>query len=215
MNNVPTLFQFESKNIRVVTDEHGEPLFVGKDICDALGYANATDALNDHCRWVAKRYPIPDGIGRIQDTRVLTEPDVLRLIMKSTLPAAEAFERLVFEEILPTIRKTGSYTAKPASKLNPRIEAAKEFTSCFRIAKLIGCDRNAAAISANNAVYQNTGVNLLSLLGQTHLDADKQALFFNVSDLQAGISGVKMNKMLEAAGLQVRGNDRWEPTEQG
>ena len=102
-------FYFENKSIRVVTDENGEPLFVGKDVCQALGFSNPNDAMKDHCRGVAKRYPIADSLGRMQETRVLSEPDVLRLIVNCTLPAAAAFERLVFEEILPTIRKTGSY----------------------------------------------------------------------------------------------------------
>lgn len=102
-------FYFENKSIRVVTDENGEPLFVGKDVCQALGFSNPNDAMKDHCRGVAKRYPIADSLGRMQETRVLSEPDVLRLIVNCTLPAAADFERLVFEEILPTIRKTGSY----------------------------------------------------------------------------------------------------------
>lgn len=111
MNLIP--MQFENANIRVVTDESGEPWFVGKDVADALGYANATDAMNQHCRGVAKRYPIVDSLGRRQEARILSEPDVLRLIVRSTLPAAERFERWVFEDVLPTIRKTGGY-GKPA-----------------------------------------------------------------------------------------------------
>ncbi|WP_223291945.1 BRO-N domain-containing protein [Defluviicoccus vanus] len=74
-----------------------------------LGYANATDAMNRHCRGVAKRYPIVDALGRMQEARILAEADVLRLIVHSNLPAAEQFERWVFEEVLPTIRKTGGY----------------------------------------------------------------------------------------------------------
>lgn len=107
-------FQFENKEIRVVTDENGEPLFVGKDICTALGYCNQTDAMNTHCKGVAKRYPLQTA-GGMQEMRVLSEPDVLRLIVNCSLSSAQAFERLVFEEILPSIRKTGSYSA-PASK---------------------------------------------------------------------------------------------------
>ncbi|MBO1361920.1 hypothetical protein J2D73_19235, partial [Acetobacter sacchari] len=53
-------------------------------------------------------------LGRQQVARVLSEPDVLRLIVGSKLPAAERFERWVFEEVLPSIRKTGGYiAAKP------------------------------------------------------------------------------------------------------
>jgi len=102
-------FQFEGHLIRVITDENGEPLFVGRDICDALKYANAADAITKHCKGVARRYPLQTP-GGVQDVRVLAEPDVLRLIINCTLPAGAAFERWVFEEVLPTIRRTGAYT---------------------------------------------------------------------------------------------------------
>lgn len=103
------VFDFEATtSIRVVVLD-GEPWFVGKDVAELLGYANASDAMNTHCRGVAKRYPIVDALGRTQEARILSEPDVLRLIVRSELPEAERFERWVFEEVLPSIRRTGSY----------------------------------------------------------------------------------------------------------
>lgn len=80
-------FQFESNSVRVITDDLGEPWFVGKDICLALGYANHNDAMKQHCKGVVKRYPLRTA-GGVQEIRVLSEPDVLRLIVSSTLPAA-------------------------------------------------------------------------------------------------------------------------------
>ncbi|PHN54794.1 Rha family transcriptional regulator [Pseudomonas syringae] len=107
MNITP--FQFNSTRVRIVTDEKGVPMFVGRDACEILGYANPNDAMARHCRGVVKRYPIIDSLGRKQEARVLSEPDVLRLIVSSQLPAAQEFERWVFEEALPTIRMTGKY----------------------------------------------------------------------------------------------------------
>ena len=104
-----SVFSFESREVRTVTSDAGEVLFVGKDVCDALGYTNASKAIGDHCKGVTIRYPLQTA-GGVQEARVLTEADVLRLIVNSKLPAAEAFERWVFEEVLPSIRKTGSYT---------------------------------------------------------------------------------------------------------
>ncbi len=122
-------FQFDGREIRVVTDESGEPLFVGKDICDALGYADATTAIRSHCKGVQKRHPLKTA-GGMQEMRVLAEPDVLRLIVNCTLPAAQEFERLVFEVILPTIRKTGSYTAPtkaaPKREIDPGLSAVRK-----------------------------------------------------------------------------------------
>ncbi|HHW4669561.1 MAG TPA: BRO-N domain-containing protein, partial [Xylella fastidiosa subsp. multiplex] len=106
-----TPFQFESHAVRTVVDDHGEVWFVGKDVADVLGYTNHNKALGDHCRGVTKCYPIPDSLGRSRETRIISEPDMLRLIVSSKLPAAERFERWVFEEVLPTIRKTGNRPA--------------------------------------------------------------------------------------------------------
>ena len=117
-----SLFQFGSRKIRVIIDENGEPLFVGKDVCDALGYANHNDAMNKLCKGVAKRYPLATP-GGTQLVRVLTEGDTFRLIVGSTLPAAQDFERLLFEEILPSIRRTGAYV-HPASSDNARSQLA-------------------------------------------------------------------------------------------
>lgn len=89
----------------------GQPYFVGKDVAEALGYADPTTAIRSHCKGVQKLHPVQTGGGR-QEVRVLSEPDVLRLIVNSTLPAAERFERWVFEDVLPSIRKTGGYAMK-------------------------------------------------------------------------------------------------------
>lgn len=103
-------YEFEGATVRVVEID-GEAHFVGKDVAERLGYADPTTAIRSHCRGVQKLHPIPDALGRTQEARVLSEPDVLRLIVKSNLPAAERFERWVFEEVLPSIRKTGGYRA--------------------------------------------------------------------------------------------------------
>ena len=56
------------------------------------------------------RPPVTDTLGRQQEVRIISEPDLFRLVVNSKLPTAERFERWVFEEVLPAIRKTGAYT---------------------------------------------------------------------------------------------------------
>lgn len=107
MSVVP--FEFQNNAVRTVVSESGEVLFLGKDVAAALGYTNPSKAMNDHCKGVTKRYPLQTA-GGVQEVRVLTEADVMRLIISSKLPAAVEFERWVFEEVLPAIRKTGSYS---------------------------------------------------------------------------------------------------------
>lgn len=210
-------FQFESYSLRVITGDNGEPLFVGKDLCEALGYSNPNDAMKQHCRGVAKRYPIVDSLGRTQEARVLTEPDMYRLIAGSQLPAAQRFEAWVFDEVLPSIRKTGSYTkSEPAAKPS-LIQPAKEFRAMYGIARLIGFDKNVAAISANQAVSKITGTNVLQLLGHTHLEAEKQEIYFTPTELgyRIGVSAITFNIMLAEIGLQKKYSGHWIATPEG
>lgn len=90
-------------------EEDGQVLFCGKDVAASLGYKDTTNAMKRHCRGVAKRHPIQDSLGRTQEAVFITEPDLYRLITHSKLPTAEKFERWVFEEVLPAIRRTGGY----------------------------------------------------------------------------------------------------------
>ncbi|ERE07222.1 MULTISPECIES: BRO-N domain-containing protein [Chromobacteriaceae] len=203
-------FEFDGRSIRVITDAQGEVWFVGKDVCQALGYADHANALKQHCKGVAKRHPLQTA-GGVQEVRVLAEPDVLRLIVSSSLPAAEAFEHWVFEDVLPSIRKTGGYVVAMTAK--PELEAFKLIPVAVRAARALGLDRNAAAISANQAVNRLTGMNVMQLLGHTHLEAEQQMPFFTPTQLgeRIGISGRKLNLLLAEAGLQAKQGDDWSP----
>lgn len=90
-------------------EDDGQVLFCGKDVAKALGYKRTADAVSSHCRGSVKRRPITDSLGRTQEAVFISEPDLYRLITHSKLPTAEKFERWVFEEVLPAIRRTGGY----------------------------------------------------------------------------------------------------------
>jgi len=72
------IFNFNGATVRTVTLAGGEPGFVGKDVAERLGYANPNKAMGDHCRGVPIRYPLQTA-GGMQQVRVLTEPDVMRM----------------------------------------------------------------------------------------------------------------------------------------
>ena len=80
-----------------MTDERGEPLFVGKDVAKALGYSNTRKALLDHVDYEDKRdgVTIRDSIGRDQKAVVINESGVYALILSSKLPTAKVFKRWV------------------------------------------------------------------------------------------------------------------------
>lgn len=108
MNNEVTPFWFDDSLVRVIRDENGNSLFVAKDVAVALGYSNTRDAIISHCKKAVSAKE--SGIATLHpQTQLIPEPDVYRLIVKSHLPEAERFETWIFEEVLPTIRKTGGY----------------------------------------------------------------------------------------------------------
>ncbi len=103
----------EFGQIRTVEIE-GKPYFMASDVAKALGYARPNDAIQQHCRATVKhRTPIS---GKMQDVNFIGEGDMYRLITHSKLESAERFESWVFDEVLPTLRKTGSYEMPKAKK---------------------------------------------------------------------------------------------------
>jgi prophage antirepressor-like protein/phage anti-repressor protein len=114
-------FEFEGASLRTLTDERGAIWFCGKDAATALGYAQPPKAIRDHCKGEGlKRIPISDQLGRMQETVFISEPNLYRLITSSKLPSAQKFERWVFEDVLPSIRKTGSYQAPSREIVSPQ-----------------------------------------------------------------------------------------------
>lgn len=92
----------------------GEPWFVGKDVAEALGYTNPRDALSKHVDDEDKKtVAIRDGIRGNPNVTVINESGVYSLILSSKLPNAKKFKRWVTAEILPSVRQTGSYSARP------------------------------------------------------------------------------------------------------
>ncbi|MCR1904319.1 ORF6C domain-containing protein [Lactobacillus taiwanensis] len=103
-------FEFEGKEVRTLKI-NDEPWFVGKDLATILGYSNTRDALNKHVDSEDKNtVAIRDGITRGNPNQtIVNESGMFSLILSSNLPNAKKFKRWVTSEVLPTIRKTGSY----------------------------------------------------------------------------------------------------------
>lgn len=106
---ISTFNNTEFGEIRTI-QKNGEVLFCGKDIAAALGYADPKKTIIQHCKENGVAiYPLIDSMGREQQAKFITEGNVYRLIAHSKLPGAERFERWVFDEVLPSIRKNGAY----------------------------------------------------------------------------------------------------------
>lgn len=136
MSNSIIPFRFDDTTVRTIED-NGNVLFCGKDVATALGYADTKNALKLHCRGVAKYHPIPDSLGRTQETRFITEGDLYRLITSSKLPNAEQFEHWVFDEVLPAIRRQGGYISPAATEhqLNAIVRRAQMHMELLQAAR--------------------------------------------------------------------------------
>lgn len=112
MNELSIFSNPEFGSVRVVM-QNGEPWFVAVDVAKALGYADPSRAVVDHCRKSMKSTILVDnqyGKKTPLNQSLVPESDVYRLIMRSNLPTAEKFQTWVCEEVLPSIRKTGGYS---------------------------------------------------------------------------------------------------------
>lgn len=116
-------FDFHGAKFRAIA-ENGEPLFVANDVCHVLDYSNPRDALARFCRGVVKR-DAPSASG-VQSMNFIPESDLYRLIFRSKKPEAEAFADFVYEKVLPTIRKTGSYTVNKDTVYSTKTQAVAE-----------------------------------------------------------------------------------------
>jgi prophage antirepressor-like protein len=105
--NVVIPFNFESHAVRtVVLDE--TPWWVGRDVCEALGYKTPQRAIHAHCKGVPKWNTLQTQGGR-QKFRIINIGDVFRLIANCNLPEGERFESWIFDTVLPEIALTGAW----------------------------------------------------------------------------------------------------------
>jgi gp36 len=108
------IFKNENFEVRVAVDENNEPLFCLSDVCKILELTNASVVksaiISEFDDDLSLTYPIFDSLGREQNATFITEPQLYFVLMRSDKPNAKPFRMFVNKEVLPSIRKTGSYT---------------------------------------------------------------------------------------------------------
>ncbi|REI04033.1 phage repressor protein [Staphylococcus felis] len=127
MQNLQT-FNFEELPVRTLTVDE-EPYFVGKDVAEILGYSKARNAIAKHVDFEDKKdAPIQGPLGGTQKMTIINESGLYSLIFSSKLDSAKRFKRWVTSEILPAIRKTGTYQvpSDPMQALELMFEATKQ-----------------------------------------------------------------------------------------
>lgn len=189
MENQLQVFDFDGSNVRTVTI-NDEPYFVGKDVATILGYKRTADALKAHVDDEDKLTRQFTDSGQNREMKVINESGLYSLILSSKLSSAKKFKRWVTSEVLPAIRKTGAYQAKP--KDNYTIPAT--YGEALQLAATLQTkiEHDAPSLKYFHDQMRNPG-----LMTTTEIAKDY------------GWSARKLNKYLESKGVIYRQGNKW------
>ena len=158
-------FIYAENEVRTLLDEEGEPWFVAKDVCDVLEHSNpsiAIQMLDDDER--AKK-----SLGRQGDSWVINESGLYALIIRSNKPEAKPFRRWVTHDVLPSIRKHGSYETEEGGSdvmTRPQLaEVAFRVKQVAAMAKAFGFKGARRKLIVNDVVHGAIGIEPLKVLG--------------------------------------------------
>jgi len=212
-------FNFESKHVRVVLGEDGEPWFVAADVCASLELPETHKAVVRLDEDEKGRNSIPTPGGQ-QEMTVVNESGLFNLVLGSRKPEAKRFKRWVTHEVLPSIRKTGAYVVpSPVASLpaptQDRVTALLLIGDA--VAKVPGVKPGIAMAATLTCIHENTGLSLETM--RRALPACNEPLAaVNPTKLgeQIGLSARTVNLRLATLGFQERNDrDEWELTDAG
>ncbi|MCP4594973.1 Bro-N domain-containing protein [Neptuniibacter sp.] len=155
----------------------GNPWFVAKDVCDILEYADPNVALKGLDDDEKLLHQI-DGTGQRRKMLIINESGLYTLILRSNKPAAKPFRKWVTAEVLPAIRKTGSYQQPGADPNRPEtlLIVAREFRAAVRIARAAGLRDTEAVMAADKLTNELTGFSPVALLNHDVTKLPEEAL---------------------------------------
>lgn len=209
-------FDFEGSQVRVVTDARGEPWFVAADVLSTISLdRKALERLDDDEKGVNSIHT-PGGT---QEMTTVNEPGLYALVLGSRKAEAKRFKRWVTHEVLPAIRKTGSY-AVPAMAALPAPTQDRVISLLLigeAVAKVPGVKAGIAMAATLTCIHENTGL-AIETLRRALPAANEPICSLNATQLGklVGLSAKTTNLRLANLGLQVRNErDEWELTEPG
>ena len=182
----------EFGSVRIITREDGEPLFCLRDVATCLGYANPNEAINNRCDPSCVSDLLTQHESGTKHTKFGPESEVYRLIFGSKLDSAKKFQDWVFKEVLPSIRKTGSYGYAEPTRESLRSSVLN--TLATTIASIEHPSNIALQILA-----LNTGLALPSHEIKKNLTVTEWSKRYGDGD-----SAIKCNKLFECFGLVAR-----------
>ena len=221
MKNQIQIFDcMEFGKIEVLFDD-SKPFFPATECAAILGYSNPHDAVLKHCRYLAKReVPHPQNPHKKISRNFIPEGDLYRLIARSKLPAAERFEKIVFDEILPSIRKHGIFVTPEVldEMLNSR-QYAEDLLNQLRVGeeRIFDLETENLVLETENLELE-TEINELESVNRTlapkasYCDMvlrSGDAVQVSIIAKDYGRSAASFNKLLHAVGIQFKIGETW------
>ncbi|QHJ80545.1 MAG: hypothetical protein [Caudoviricetes sp.] len=220
MANEVKAFNFESNEVRTVLIDN-EPWFVGKDVADTLGYKNGSRDINSHVDADDKlKYQISTS-GQKREQIVINESGVFALIFGSELDSAKRFKKWVTSEVLPSIRKTGSYSVK---RMTPTEMLKLQNDSILEVSERVGIvedelveikdnqpvnatDYGAIGAAVSHRVHQYAAIN--------HIDKSKRGpLFKDLNSQIKQVTGAGNRSRIKSKDydMVIEFIENWNPT---
>lgn len=229
INNANEVQVFNNANFGQVRSMmiDGEPWFVGKDVAEALGYTNSNKALVDHVdiedKGVTKCYTL----GGMQNLNVINESGLYSLIMSSKLPKAKEFKRWVTSEVLPTIRKTGSYGKLKELSAPPTLDSLFHIDNLYLIVSKLKEEHDGlvSEIAAKDVTIAEQKITIKQLETQVKntllipetlevpTDNGKLYCVTAIANEFKGVNAVKLNKLLIEWEIQHKVGSHYEMCE--
>lgn len=216
----------EAHDVRA-TDKSGVSWFVLRDLLAAAkSSTKITDAADSIIQGLGDEFvadlPIKDAVGRTQRTVIVAEPAVTYLLSRSNTEQGRKLNRFIHVEVLPSIRKTGSYSAAPppvSVAMLPSQVGKQIILDMMEVATLFGTPKSCAIQLAASTATLTTGLPWDKLLTQAAgmNDVPHEDVMLEPTELgkMFELSGVKMNRWLADHGLQTRVAGEWKPTDAG
>lgn len=202
MNELQIFKNEEFGQVRTI-EVDGKPYFMANDVARALGYSDCPKAIRTHCKGVSE-IATPTA-GGIQNVKYIPEGDIYRLIIKSQLPSAEKFEKWIFDEVIPSIRKHGGY-----------IVGQDHLTDEQLLAKALLVAQS--KITERDEIIQDLTVQIDEMKPKAeHYDiAMDSSHLLNITQIakEFGMTAAQMNMLLHDLGIQYKTNNCWVPTKQ-
>jgi prophage antirepressor-like protein len=200
-------FEFQSQPVRVFVID-GEPWFVLTDLCRVLGLARGAAQVSERLdNEVRQTYPISDSRGRTQNAIVVSEPGMYEVVIRSDKPEAVAFRRWITNDVLPQLRRSGSYGQPLVQRLTP-LEYARSLVDAEERAEVEAKARAEAEARAKELEAPAAAWTELADAAGDYEVADAAKVLSR--DPNIGIGRDRLFSFMSAEGWIYRGrNRRW------